>query len=220
MRPLICLIFSHLESMPRHHPCLLLSERHQSNSHWCAIIIAQMAMRVERERLSTDMRREKTERGRAGWEKKKQKKKKTGRRREIEWCFPFKQQPDGFLNVGRSRSHVFILQWQYTFIQLRSQGHTHKHALQHIQWARLWHAFIPEAFSCQGKSLLSETVSHTMQWPLPMFLDSWCACYSDVRGLLGVAESHMCFYVPWCMCQFTFHSRQGKTTPLCKQWFS
>lgn len=46
MWSLICLIFSHLESMPWHQPCLLLSERHQWNSHWCAIIIAQMAKRV------------------------------------------------------------------------------------------------------------------------------------------------------------------------------
>lgn len=59
MRSLICLIFSHLESMPRHQPCLLLSERHQSNSHWCAIIIAQMAMRVGRDRRSNrDQERE------------------------------------------------------------------------------------------------------------------------------------------------------------------
>lgn len=90
--------------------------------------------------------------------------------------------------------------------------HTHTRALQHIQWARLWHAFIPEAFSCQGKSLLSETVSHRMQWPLRMFLDSCRACYSDVRGLSGVADSPVCFHVPRCLRRFTFHPHRGKPT--------
>lgn len=102
MWSLISLIFSHFESVPRHQPCLLLSERRQPNSHWCAIIIAQMATRFERDRQSKEM---KTERGRVGGVRR-----KTGRKGETEWLFSFSQQQHGFFfNTAGNKSHIPVM---------------------------------------------------------------------------------------------------------------
>lgn len=48
--PLIAVIFFLLRNMSQLQPCLLVSERHQSNSRWGAIITVQMREKVKTDR--------------------------------------------------------------------------------------------------------------------------------------------------------------------------
>lgn len=177
MWSLISLIFSHFESMPRHQPCLLLSERHQPNSHWCAIIIAQMAMRFERDRQSKEM---KTEWGGV--------RRKTGRQRATEWCFLFSQQQHCFLNVAKSKSHIPVMTTRlYTKTQMCTLANLHSECLTRL---------IQEDFSCQGKSC--SIAQKALTPPLIHWL-LLCLLLSH-RGSLGVTETCVFFCVARCMC--------------------